>query len=304
MKNSKQETMDRIFNQLQEGTRKVYESENWLSYLRTMARFHYYSTGNSILIYTQKPDATYVAGFYAWKNLFHRYVKKGEKSIRILAPVRKYSVVQSADGEEEQKYRITGFRTTSVFDISQTVGRELPSYIQGTLNGTVQDYALFREALCLASPVPVRFEETEGNSHGYYRPIDADIIICRGMSEKQTIKTMIHEIAHALLHNPYPRDDYDTRNRREIEAESIAYAVSSYYGIDTSEYSFPYIAGWSENHDLKELKDSLDVIRKTSDQMITVTDCILDPQKKPEYLKMLTQGEEKSLSMFEQTYTS
>ena len=293
MKETKQETLDRIFQQLEEGTKNVFSSQAWTAYLQTMARFHQYSTGNSILIYTQKPDATYVAGYYAWKNTFHRYVKKGEKSIRILAPIRKYTVVQTENGEEEQKYRIAGFRAASVFDISQTVGKDLPAYMKDTLSGTVEDYALFREALCLASPVPVRFETIEGNAHGYYRPIDADIIIRNDMSQKQTVKTMIHEIAHAMLHHPHPGDDQLTRNRREIEAESTAYAVSSYYGIDTSEYSFPYIAGWSASHDMKELRDSLDIIRSTTDRLIATIDCILDPMKKPTYLHALTDQEEK-----------
>lgn len=299
MNNRKQETMEQIFRQLEEGTRNVYSSEKWTSYLQTMARFHQYSTGNSILIYQQKPDATYVAGYYAWKNTFHRNVKRGEKAIRILAPVRKYTVVQDENGEEEQKYRITGFRSAAVFDISQTAGNALPSYMTETMEGNVEDYALFLEALCLASPVPVRFEKIEGSAHGFYRPIDADIIIRKGMSQKQTIKTMIHEIAHALLHYPHPGDTPDARNKREIEAESTAYAVCFYYGIDTSEYSFPYIAGWSENHDLAELKESLDAIRGATDRLIATIDCILNPQKKPDYLAMLTQSEEKSLSVMD-----
>lgn len=296
MKETKQETLDRIFQQLEEGTKNVYSTETWTSYLQTMARFHQYSTGNSILIYTQKPDATYIAGYYAWKNNFHRRVKRGEKSIRILAPIRKYTVVQTEYGEEEQKYRVVGFRPAAVFDVSQTIGKDLPVYMNENLSGKVRDYALFREALCLASPVPVLFETLGGNTHGYYRPIDADILIRNDMSQKQTIKTMIHEITHALLHYPHPGDDLMTRNRREIEAESTAYAVSSYYGIDTSEYSFPYIAGWSENHDLKELRDSLDVIRSTTDRLIATIDCILDPMKKSAYLQALTDQEEKSLS--------
>lgn len=296
MKSTKQETLDLIFKQLEEGTKKVYSSKSWTAYLQTMSRFHQYSTGNSILIYQQKPDATYIAGYYAWKNTFHRNVKRGEKAIRILAPVRKYTVVQNENGEEEQKYRITGFRTAAVFDISQTAGEEIPSYIQDRIDGSVDHFSLLKEALCLASPVPVRFEKLEKNVHGYYRPIDADIIIGTGMSEKQTIKTMIHEIAHAFLHYPHPGDNQESRNKREIEAESIAYAVSSYYGIDTSEYSFPYIAGWSEKHDLKELRDSLDVIRNTTDRILSTVDCILDPQKKPDYLQMMTFADEKSLS--------
>lgn len=297
MKETKQETLDRIFTQLEEGTKNVYSSKAWTAYLQTMARFHQYSTSNSILIYTQKPDATYVAGYYAWKNTFHRRVRKGEKSIRILAPIRKYTVEQTDDGEEEQKYRITGFRPVSVFDVSQTVGKDLPSYMKNDLNGEVEDYALFQEALCLASPVPVHFEKLPEKIHGMYRTIDADILIQEGMSQKQTIRTMIHEIAHAMMHYPHPGDNQASRNRREMEAESTAYAVASYYGIDTSEYSFPYIAGWSENHDMKELKDSLDVIRNTSDRLITTIDCILDPQKKSLYHRT-SYGEEEKPAFF------
>lgn len=264
MNKKESERIEMIMKQLQEGVNQVYETDQWKLYLKVMSRFHTYSSANTILIYKQKRDATYVAGYQTWKNKFKRYVKKGEKAIHILAPVHK---VVEEDKEGEKKYRIIGFRPVNVFDISQTSGQALPAYMSSEMEGTVMDYDNFIQKLMSVSPVPVQFGPLKGSMHGCYNPISHSIIIQDSMSEIQTVKTLLHEITHALLHGSHQSDL--PREVKEIEAESTAYAVCSYFHIDTSEYSFPYIAGWSQDCTWEDLKPSLDSIRYASDYLIT-----------------------------------
>ena len=259
-----------------------------------MSKFHNYSFNNTLLIAMQKPDASLVAGFGKWRDDFERHVKKGEKGIKILAPspyrVKKQmekidpatqKPVIGADGKpvtEEQEIEIPAFRVVTVFDVSQTEGKEIPDIAVSELTGSVEQDQDFFAALEKASPVPIAFENIEGGAHGYYHLEDKRIAIDEGMSELQTLKTAIHEIAHAKLHAidkdapATEQADRPDRRTREVQAESVAYAVCQHYGLDTSDYSFGYVAGWSSGRELSELKASLETIRKAANELITDID--------------------------------
>lgn len=276
----KRTQIEEITARLEQGVTDVFTSEGYQTYLKTMAHFHTYSVNNSILIWMQRPDATLVAGYQAWKTQFNRNVRKGEKAIKIIAPIRRkkmYPVVIDNELVDDGGPKIIGWRSVSVFDIKQTFGDELPFYMKDVLPGMVNDFVRFEDAIKLACPVPVSFEEIASGAHGFYRPKDNDIVIDSRLSQVQTIKTLLHETAHAILHHHDDGDESESRYQREVQAESIAYAVCSYYGIDTSEYSFPYIAGWSSSKNMDELKDSLQVIIQTTDLLITSIDRIRQP---------------------------
>ena len=259
-----------IMEKLEKGVQDMVSSgkfENWLRFLGT---FHNYSFNNTVLIYLQNPDATLVAGYKAWQDK-HRQVKKGEKGIKILAPIpHKYvQKVKNADGEEEEKtIQYTSFHTVSVFDVSQTEGEDLPE-VAKTLTGSVENFAELFSKLTAASPVTIEIKDLEHNpANGFYSHETNSIVVKAGLSEQQTIKTTIHEIAHAMLHSSEGTEKDADKNTREVQAESVAYAVCNALGLDTSDYSFGYIAGWSKGKDLKELQESLDVIRNTTDELI------------------------------------
>ncbi|MCM1388127.1 MAG: ArdC-like ssDNA-binding domain-containing protein [Bacillus sp. (in: Bacteria)] len=279
-----------ITERIETGVKELFESERYQEYLQVMSKFHNYSFNNVMLIAMQKPDASHIAGFSAWKNKFGRNVMKGEKGIRIIAPspykikqemnkidpVTKQPVI-GKDGKpviEEQEITIPAFKVVSVFDVSQTEGKELPSIGASELTGNVERYADFFKAAELAAPVPVGFEKIGSGSKGYYSQIDKRIAINEGMSELQNLKTLIHEIAHAKLHDvdlnvPLGEQaERPDRRTREIQAESIAYTVCQYYGLDTSDYSFSYVAQWSSGRELAELKASLEIIRNTVSDLI------------------------------------
>ena len=279
----RKQQMKEITERLEQGVKDIFTSEMYTTYLRTMAKFHNYSFNNTLLIAMQRPDATLVAGFNAWKNKFNRYVKKGEKGIQIIAPAPIKEVeerekidkdtglaVLNENGEPEMErveYVVPRFRLTTVFDISQTDGEPIPSLEVNELTASVKDYALLTAAIEQVSPVPMRFDEIEGDAKGYYSDADKEICIQVGMGESQTIKTMIHEVAHAMLHNSdfmKQRGEEKDRLTKETEAESIAFTVCSVLGIDTSDYSFPYVASWASGKEMKELKDSMDTIRLTA----------------------------------------
>ena len=341
-----------ITDKLEQGIKELFESERFKEYLRTMSKFYHYSFSNTLLIAMQKPEATYVAGYTSWQRNFDRQVMKGEKGIKILAPApykakeerekidpSTQKPVLDADGKpvtETVEVMRPAFKVVSVFDISQTDGKELPDIIVDELSGSVENYTAFFEALKQESPVPISFEDIPGGAKGYFSPVENRIAIQEGMSEIQTIKTAIHEIAHAKLHSidrpePEPtwkivmvseggtkRDFFsgfaseaeanaaaehegwrfvdenrfewrleveeDTsavqdmrkdRHTKEVEAESVAYTVCQRYGIETSDYSFGYIAGWSSGKETKELKGSLETIRKTAAEMIDSVDAKL-----------------------------
>ena len=280
--------MKEITDRLETGIQELFESDRFRAYLDTMARFHNYSFNNTILIAMQ--GGQLVAGYNKWRDEFHRNVKKGEKGIKIFAPAP-YKVkkdvpkldaqgqpVKDKDGNtvtEQKEVQVPAFKIVSVFDVSQTEGEPLPSLSVEELTGSVEQYQDFFKALEQTSPVPIGFEDIPGGSHGYYHLTEKRIAIQEGMSELQTLKTAIHEIAHSKLHaiDPEaPATDRSDSRTREVQAESVAYTVCQHYGLDTSDYSFGYVAGWSSGRDLKELKASLETIRATAHELITTID--------------------------------
>ena len=276
-----------ITDRLEEGLKELFEGEKYKSYLNTMSKFHNYSANNIQLIEMQCPDATYVAGYKAWQKNFERHVNRGERGIRILAPAP-YKIkeeqekidpvtnepVLDRDGMpvmEEVEIKIPAFRVVTVFDYSQTDGKELPGLGVSELHGNVENYRDFMEALSRVSPVPIRYEGMEGDRKGYFIDLSHPIAIKEGMEEVQTVKTGVHEVAHAKLHAKEAEQETGfakDRETKEVEAESIAYTVCQHFGIDTSDYSFGYIAGWSSTKEMPELKSSLDTIRRTSSELI------------------------------------
>ena len=288
------EKLKEITDRLEQGIAELFDSERYKEYLKVMSKFHNYSFRNTVLIAMQKPDASLVAGFSAWKNNFERNVMKGQKGIKIIAP-SPYKIKQEMqkidphtqkpiigkDGKpvtEEKEITIPAYKVVSVFDVSQTEGKELPDIAVDELTGDVDRYKDFFAALEKTSPVPIAFENIEGGSHGYYHLEDKRIAINEGMSELQTLKTAIHEIAHAKLHDidlNAPKDEQQPhidRRTREVEAESVAYTVCQHYGLDTSDYSFGYVAGWSSGRELSELKSSLETIRSAAAEIINSID--------------------------------
>ena len=291
---NQKDRLKEITDRLEQGILEVFESERYKEYLRVMSKFHHYSFNNTMLIALQKPDASLIAGFSAWKNTHGRTVKKGEKGIRIIAPAP-FKVKQEmekldpktnmplvgADGNaitEEKEITIPAYKVVSVFDVSQTEGKELPSIGVDELTGDVSQYEDFFTALKKASPVPIALEHIEGSAHGYYHLAEKKIAIDDNMSELQTLKTAIHEIAHAKLHDidlNAPKEEKENRpnqRTREVEAESVAYTVCRHYGLDTSDYSFGYVAGWSSGKELSELKGSLETIRLAASELIDSID--------------------------------
>ncbi len=261
-----------VFQTIEKGIREVYDSSRYREYLKTMSHFHAYSLNNCMLIFEQKPDATLVAGYHTWRRRFGRHVKQGEKGIRILAPVRKET------GPETEEHEEIHFRTIPVFDISQTEGDPLPTYMNDTLDGTVSDYEAFLAQLKLVSPVPVVFEAGLSNAHGCYRDDQGVIEIREGMTQLQTVKTLVHEIAHACLHSSSAGGETLSREQKEIEAESIAYIICDHFGLDTGEYSFGYLAGYSSTRELPELRASMERIRSASDHLIRRIESLRHPE--------------------------
>ena len=298
-KQTSKDRMREIVDSIENGIKELFESDKYRQYLSTMSRFHRYSVNNTMLIYMQRPDATHVAGFNKWRDQFGRNVLKGEKGIRIIAPTpykKKVEEIKTdpetnapvldADGKaiiEEKEIRIPMFKVVSVFDVSQTAGKPLPQ-LAADLSGNVQQYEVFMEALRRASPVPMEIKPVARDTDGFFSIKAQSITIRAGMSEVQTVCAAVHEIAHAKLHD-YEHmtelaDDGETilvpgeksRNTEEVEAESISYAVCQYYGIETGENSFGYIATWSKGKELKELRASLETINKTASELITDID--------------------------------
>ena len=286
-KTEKQKVQE-ITEKLEQGIKELFESEKYKTYLNTMSKFHNYSFNNTMLIAMQKPDATLVAGFKAWQKNFDRHVKKGEKGIRILAPAP-YKIKEERDKidpvtqellldkdgnpqKEEVEITIPAFRAVSVFDVAQTDGKPIPELAAKELLSDVEGYQDMIRAVEAISPVPIELEEIAGDSKGYYDREAKRIAVQENMSESQTLKTMIHEVAHSKLHSKEVEQDEQMRkdrNTKEVEAESVAYTVCQHFGIDTSDYSFGYIAGWSSGRDTKELRASMDTIRRTASELIT-----------------------------------
>lgn len=252
-----------ITEQLEQGVKDVFTSDKYIEFLRFMSSFTSYSSNNTMLIYMQKPDASLIAGYKAWQKK-GRQVRKGEKGITILAPCPHKKEVETADGETEI-ISWTTFRAVSVFDVSQTDGADLPESPCKMLTGEVENFTELQQKLEEISPVPVKYEQITDGANGYYSHTEQIIAIQDGMSQQQTIKTLIHEISHAILHNKDTGAEKEAdRHTKEVQAESTAYCVCSMLGLDTSDYSFGYIAGWSSGKEAKELSESMEVIRTTA----------------------------------------
>lgn len=276
--------LHQITDKLEKGVKDVFQSDKYKQFLNVMAKFPRYSVNNTMLIMMQRPDAQLCQSFTGWKQM-GRYVKKGEKGISILAPAPykiereqtklddKGRPVFDADGEpvkEKVEVTIRAFKVVKTFDLAQTDGKELPTIGPNELAGSIDGYPKLLQALQEISPVPVSFELIDGGAKGYYNLENKSIVVQDGMSEVQTIKTLLHEMAHQKLHDKdtVPEAKDITRNGKEVEAESVAYVVCQHYGINTSDYSFSYVAGWSEGKETPELRASLDKIRQTASEFI------------------------------------
>ena len=287
MANNIEKQLKEISERLEQGVKEIFTSERYTEYLNTMSKFHNYSFNNTLLITMQKPEATLVAGYQAWQKKFNRHVKRGEKGIQIIAPapIREKQEIEKIDpvtkepviGDDGQpeteivEMVIPRFRVTTVFDVSQTEGEPIAELEVPELTGSVQFYDTFMQALQNISPVPIRMMNVEGEAKGYYHQTEKYIAIKEDMSNVQTMKTGVHEVSHALLHDREVMDAEGVlkdQTTKEVEAESIAYIVCNHFGLDTSEYSFSYIASWCESRDMKALKASMDTIRKTSAEII------------------------------------
>lgn len=323
MADKRADQLKEITERLEQGVKDIFTSEMYTKYLLTMSKFHNYSFNNTLLIAMQRPDATLVAGYNAWKNKFNRYVKKGEKGIQIIAPapVKEREEREKIDkdtgltvlnesGEPEIEVVervIPQFRVTTVFDYAQTDGEPLPTLEVNELTAHVKDYTLLKEAIEQVSPVPIRFGEIEGGAKGYYSHMDKEICVRADMGESQTIKTMIHEVAHAMLHDSdqmKQRGEEKDQLTKETEAESIAFTVCSALGIDTSDYSFPYVASWASGKELKELKDSMDTIRLTAADFLekletAVAERSVERMTAMEYAEKLIADKEQDKTIFD-----
>ena len=295
-KQTNKERLREITDGIAQGIQELFQSDKYRSYLSVMSRFHRYSVNNTMLIYLQRPDATLVAGYEKWKKQFGRHVKQGERGITILAPTPFKKRIEAVkldpdtkaplldkDGNqitEEREISIPMFKPVKVFDVAQTDGRPLPN-LASALSGNVEQYEVFVEALRRSAPVPISFRDIVKDTDGYFSPSDQAITIREGMSEVQTISALVHEIAHSKLHN-YEKQQAEAaagaesaepvkkdRHTEEVEAESVSYAVCQYFGIETAENSFGYIASWSQGKELKELRASLETINKTASELIT-----------------------------------
>lgn len=295
--------MDNIMQSLESGVEELFTSNRYQEFLKTMAKFHNYSFNNTMLIAMQRPDATLVTSYKNWQSM-GRQVMKGEKGITIIAPApykkmkekevldENQRPIMGTDGKpktEKVEVTVPHFKAVTVFDIAQTSGEPIQTLAPELLTAAVQDFDSFMQAIQKISPVPIRFDEIDGNANGYYHNADKEIVIKKGLSESQTLKTAIHETVHAKLHDKEIMESLGVEKDRltkEVEAESVAYCVCSSFGLDTSDYSFPYIAGWSSSREMKEMKASMDVIRKTAgemiDQLTEELEIILEEKQKTE----------------------
>ena len=277
---SREERMSQIQEKLEAGVREIFDSEKYKDYISTMAKFPHYSINNCILIVSQCPEASHVCGYKKWQTDFNRVVNRNEHGIMIIAPMTYKADVEEAvyDSEnhpvldsngkqvtETVTREFQGFRPAYVFDVSQTSGDPLPT-LATMLSGGVEDFENMKDILIAISPVPISFEKITGGANGYFSPATQSIVVKEGMSELATIKTRIHEIAHATLGHGGKDDKWD-RETKEVQAESVAYWVMQMVGLDTSDYSFGYISGWSKDREVTELKENLDLIKTTADKI-------------------------------------
>ena len=304
---SREDKLKELTDQLEVGVKSVRNSSEFKNLLATMAKFPHYSLNNCILISMQRPDATLCQSYGAWKKM-GRYVKKGEKGIRVIAPApytiekevdkldANGKVILDSDGEpvkEKQELNLVGFKAESTFDVSQTEGKELPKLGIDELVGDVSKYDFLMDLIKEISPVPIGFEDIKTGAKGYYHLEDKRIAIQEGMSELQTLKTCLHEVVHAMLHAD--ADKQVSKNRKEIEAEGVASVILNYFGYDTSAYSFPYLASYTTDDDLKDLKSSLDTIRATSAKVIRIVEEKLQVNEKMQEMEQ-TQAKQSEVS--------
>ncbi|MCI9077101.1 MAG: DUF3849 domain-containing protein [Dorea sp.] len=311
MAGKREEQLKEITERLEQGVKDLFTSEKYTEYLKTMSQFHNYSFNNTLLIAMQKPESTLVAGYGTWSKKFHRQVKRGEKGIKIIAPVpiREKEEVEKFDPEtnepvlrpdgqpetEEVEHIIPRFRVATVFDISQTYGDPIPELDTPELMGSVENFEIFMEAIRMVSPAPMRYAEIEGESKGYYSNTNKEIVIKEGMSEKQTMKTAVHEVTHAMCHDRDLMEELGEKKNKmtiETEAESVAFTVCSFFNLDVSDYFFPYLAGWASSMEMKELRSSMDFIRKTAGSFIdSMVENIQKLQKEKEAERELTEDD-------------
>lgn len=300
MTQTQEDRLQELTDKLENGIKELFASGRYAEYLAAMSKFHHYSFGNVVLIMLQCPTATHVAGYNRWKKDFGRQVKKGEHGISILCPCPQTRWMQkqktdqvtgqpifSPDGSpimETVRVTIPRFKIGTVFDVSQTEGRELPSIVTAELTGEVDCFPELFDSLVSLSPVPVTEGEVPGAAKGFFSSEEQRIVLRRGMPQLQVTKTLVHELAHARLHDrtKLPVEAQKERSQKEVEAESIAYVVCQYLGLDTSDYSFGYVAGWSSNKELRELKESLGVIQSTAGEMISKIEASLGRNQEPE----------------------
>ena len=311
MAGKREEQLKEITERLEQGVKDLFTSEKYTEYLKTMSQFHNYSFNNTLLIAMQKPESTLVAGYSSWSKKFHRQVKRGEKGIKIIAPapIREKEEIEKFDTEtnepvlrpdgqpetEEVEHIIPRFRVATVFDISQTYGDPLPELDTPELMGSVENFEIFMEAIRMVSPAPMRYAEIEGESKGYYSNTNKEIVIKEDMSEKQTMKTAVHEVTHAMCHDRDLMEKLGEKKNKmtiETEAESVAFTVCSFFNLDVSDYSFPYLAGWASSMEMKELRSSMDFIRKTAGSFIdSMVENIQKLQKEKEAERELTEDD-------------
>ena len=276
-----------ITEKLEQGVQKAldsYEYKNWLSFC---SKFHNYSLNNQLLIYLQKPDATQVAGFTKWKQL-GRFINKNEKGIMIISPTpykKQIEVEKIVDGEsvtETEEHTFLNFKKAYVFDVSQTHGKELPEFKPELLTANVNNYDTLKDILIEISDVPISYANLNG-PNGYYMPFTNEIKIQNDLPETQTLKTMVHEIAHSIVDNPASEYSKADRSTKEVRAESIAFIVCDHLNLDTSDYTFKYVAGWTHGNDTKTLKENMEVIKSVSDNLINKIDSKLEQIKGLEF---------------------
>lgn len=294
--NNRMKKIDEITNKLENGIKDMYQGENYKNYLKAMSRFHRYSCNNVILIASQMRTASQVASFTKWKEL-ERSVKKGERGIQIFAPVIKKEidletrelVIDEKTGKPKEY--VAGYMPAYVFDISQTEGKELPSVV-GKLEGEVKDFEKLKDALINAAPVSVCFEIIAGMANGYFSTTENRIVVEESLSDMHKVKTLVHEISHSMLHGE--GSDEKACSMKEVEAESVAYTVCNYLGLDTSDYSFGYIGSWSKDKELSELKESIAAIKNTSGQIIKKIEEYTLVREQPDKEQLLTLVKERS----------
>jgi len=303
---TREEKMSTIQKKLEDGVRAIFTSEKYQEYISAMSKFPRYSINNCILIASQLPEASLVCGFRKWQTEFNRTVNKGEHGIMILAPIKgKTEVVEEVFDENnkavvdengnQKTEKVTReyqtFRPVYVFDVSQTSGDPLPT-LASELNETVDSFEEMKSVLISISPVPVSFETINGGANGYYSPTAGKIVIDERLPQLQMLKTMVHEIAHATLGHGSKEDKWD-RQTKEVQAESVAYWVTQMIGLDTSDYSFGYISGWSKDKEVSELKESLDVIKQTADKLSSsIEEKVRELKKERESFPMVSEEKE------------